>query len=391
MSYIDVKPKLLRWAIKRSGKSPQALYKKFPKLTLWIKQESKPTLKQLESFAQAVYVPIGWLFLDKAPVEKIPVPDFRRTFDSDRKSNLSPELMDTLYLCQRRQNWYREHKQLERDQALKFIGSVQPRSDNIIKTAEDIRKTLNFDIKERSKLSTWKEALNQLIERGRSAQILIMLSGIAGNNTRRKLNPKEFRGFALSDSLAPLIFINSADTLSAQMFTIGHELAHLWIDQTAISNTQALSVPNHHIESWCNKVSAELLVPLNLIQKEVKNIEPNLNLSDKVQYLARHFKVSALVILRRLYDIKQLTDQELKQNYSKELKIIYNLQSISKPRVGGGDFFRSLNKRVSPQFARDLIVSTFEGHTAFKESLELLGIKKISTLKRTAEKLGVNI
>ena len=345
----------------------------------------------MESFAQAVYVPIGWLFLDKAPVEKVPVPDFRKIVDSDRKSSPSPELMDTLYLCQRRQNWYREHKQLEREQALNFIGSVQPRSDNIITTAKNIRKTLNFDIEERSKLSTWKEALNQLIKRGRSAQILIMLSGIAGNNTRRKLNPKEFRGFALSDPLVPLIFINSADTLSAQMFTIGHELAHLWIDQTAISNTQALSVPNHHIESWCNKVSAELLVPLNLMQKEVKNIESSLNFSDIVQYLACQFKVSSLVILRRLYDVKQLTDQEFKQKYSEELKKIYNLQSISKQKAGGGDFFRNLNARVSPQFAKDLIVSTFEGNTAFKESLELLGIKKISTLKKNAEKLGVNI
>ena len=119
------------------------------------------------------------------------------------------------------------------------------------------------------------------------------------------------------------------------------------------------------------------------MQKEVKNIESSLNFSNKVQYLARQFKVSSLVILRRLYDIKQITAQELKQQYSEELKKIYKLQSINKQKAGGGDFFRSLNTRVSPQFAKDLIVSTFEGHTAFKESLELLGIKKISTLKKT--------
>ncbi len=391
MSRVAVQPELLKWSIKRSGKSSQDLSKRFPKLSLWIKQESRPTLKQLESFAQAVFVPVGWLFLDTLPVEKIPVPDFRKTVDSDKKSNPSPELMDTLYIYQRRQNWYREHKQLEREQPLGFIGSVQPRSDNIVKTAENIRKTLNFDIEERSKLPTWKEALNRLIERGRSAQILIMLSGIAGNNTRRKLNPKEFRGFALSDPLAPLIFINSADSLSAQMFTIGHELAHLWIAQTALSDDQALSTSDHHIESWCNKVSAELLVPFNLIKKEVKNMDKNLNFSDKVQHLAHYFKVSSLVILRRLHDIRQLTAQELKQKYSEELKKIYKMQSISEKKEGGGDFFRSLNKRVSPQFAKDLIISAFEGHTAFKESLELLGIKKMTTLKKTAEKLGVNL
>ena len=90
MSRVEVQPNLLTWAIKRSGKSASALYKKFPKLALWIKQESRPTLKQLESFAQAVYAPVGWFFLDTPPVEKIPIPDFRKTTDPDRKNKAQP-------------------------------------------------------------------------------------------------------------------------------------------------------------------------------------------------------------------------------------------------------------------------------------------------------------
>ncbi len=390
MSRVEVQPNLLTWAIKRSGKSASALYKKFPKLALWIKQESRPTLKQLESFAQAVYAPVGWFFLDTPPVEKIPIPDFRKTTDPDRKTKPSPELLDTLYMCQRRQDWYKNHKQLEREKPLAFIGSVQPQADNIVKTAENIRKILSFDVEERSRLPTWKEALRRLIEKGRSAGILIMVSGIAGNNTRRKLNPKEFRGFALSDPLAPLIFINGADTQSAQMFTIGHELAHLWIAQNALSDAQALGASDHHIEIWCNKVSAELLVPLNLIRKEVKNIKKSFSFSDKVQYLARHFKVSSLVILRRLYDIRKLTAKEFKDEYRTELKKLNQIQRADKQKTGGGDFFKNLNARVSSQFAKDLIISALEGHTSFKESLELLGIKKISTFKKTAKNFGVS-
>ena len=124
---------------------------------------------------------------------------------------------------------------------LGFIGSVKP-STSVVKAAASIAKAIGFSIAERQKLKSWEEALRVFIERITEAGVLVMVNGIVGFNTHRKLDPQEFRGFALSDPIAPLIFINGADTKAAQMFTLAHELAHLWLGETALSDADASNV-----------------------------------------------------------------------------------------------------------------------------------------------------
>ena len=335
-----------------------------------------------------MYVPIGYLFLNKPPVEKIPIPDFR-TIPNVNQKPPSPDLLDTIYICQRRQDWYKDYIRSMKEQPLDFVDSIRPSVHNIVKTAENIRKALNFSVEERRDLPTWTHALSRFMEQTDSIGILVMINGIVGNNTHRKLDPKEFRGFALSDSLAPLIFINGADTKAAQMFTMAHELAHLWINETAVSNDQALTISNHHIEIWCNKVAAELLVPLNLIRKVHDKKEMKNNFSNEVQRLAKYFKVSSLVILRRIYDIQKLTKKEFSTRYKEELEKLDTIQK-NKKKKGGRDFFRTLESRVNPRFAKALISHTLEGYTPFRESFQLLSIKKMSTFKQVKKNFGAD-
>ena len=111
---------------------------------------------------------------------------------------------------------------------------------------------------------TWDEFLRELTRSAEATGILVMRSGIVGGNTRRKLSVNEFRGFVISDDLAPLVFINGRDSKAAQIFTLVHELVHVWIDRSGISNPDPKDVPaelRNTVETFCNSVAAEVLVP----------------------------------------------------------------------------------------------------------------------------------
>jgi len=376
---VPVEPALLRWARERSGHSVESLAKRFPKLGAWERREREPTLKQLEAFARATYTPIGYLFLTEPPVERVPIPDFRRVSDA-APAPPSPDLLDTLYLCQQRQDWYRDFARSMGDAPLDFVGSVAV-SDGVTLTAARMREALGLDLDERRALPTWTDALRRFIAQADALGVLVMVSGVVGSNNRRRLDPQEFRGFALADPLAPLVFVNGADTKAAQMFTLAHELAHIWLGQSALSDAEALRVPDEVTERWCNRVAAELLVPLDAIREAG---EAAGSLRAQMDDLARRFKVSTLVILRRLHDAGRLTRDELWSAYEDELARLRAL-----PGGTGGNFYLTLGARASKRFARALVVSTLEGRTSFTESFRLLGIRKQSTFEDVAHNLGV--
>ncbi len=379
MIRVNVKPELLRWARVRAGMDADMLVPRFPKYLEWENEKVQPTLKQLEKFAKTVHVPIGSLFLSEPPDEPVPIPDFR-TLGSSLIKHPSPDLLETIYACQQHQAWYQDFVRMDGREKLPFVGSATLKSD-VKLVATNIRSTLNFDLEKRSALSTWSDALRQFIDMADKLGVLVMVSGIVGNNTHRRLNLDEFRGFALVDDFAPLIFINGRDTKSAQMFTLSHELAHLWLGQSAISDSDAASIPSHEVEAWCNKVAAEFLVPLAVLREEYRRGE---DLSRALVRLARQFKVSTLVILRRIYDSDNLSRKEFQKAYDAELK---KLRALNKSK--GGDFYPTEIARVGKSFAHALVTSTLEGGTSFTESFRLLGFRKMKTFNGLANRLGV--
>jgi len=232
-------------------------------------------------------------------------------------------------------------------------------------------------------MPTWTDALRRFIEQADALGILVMCSGVVLNNNRRHLDPDEFRGFAMADDLAPLVFINGADTKAAQMFTLAHELAHIWLGESAISDAQALLLPELEVERWCNQIAAELLVPLAVLRNEY---DESAKLGDEVGRLARRFKVSTLVILRRIHDVGGLTSEELREAYRQELA---KLRAF--PRGSGGDFYLTQAARVSKRFARALVESTLEGQTLHRDAFRMLGFSKIETFHELGRSLGVMI
>jgi transcriptional regulator with XRE-family HTH domain len=187
------------------------LDRRFRSLAGWESGEASPTLKQLESFARATHTPIGFLFLDEPPDERVPIPDYR-TMGGPGVGRPSADLLDTIFLCQLRQEWYRDFALVTGQGGVGFVGTLDA-SPPVQEAADNIRTTLRFGIDERGQ--SWSEALTLLVDRAEEAGALVMTSGVVGSNTHRELDPHEFRGFALVDSLAPLIFVNGADIKAA--------------------------------------------------------------------------------------------------------------------------------------------------------------------------------
>ncbi len=380
---VSVKPELLRWARERATRSIATLGKAFPRIEAWESGEAQPTLKQLERLAKTLHVPLGFLFLDSPPEEPLPIPDFR-TMPHIEFSGSSPELLDTIYLCQQRQEWYRNYLLSLGEEPLPFAGAANL-NDATNTVAADIRKHLKLDMEERRNIPTWTQALGRFIDQVEAIGILVMVNGVVGNNTHRKLDPEEFRGFALADEMAPLIFINGADTLSAKTFTLAHELAHIWLGESGITDSRIFRLPDEGVERWCNQTAAELLVPGETL---VQLYNPQNELPVELNRLVRIFKVSTLVILRRIFDQGYLDWETYRQVYQDELE---RLLTYERPitEEGGGNFYHTLNRRVSKPFARAVIVSALEGQTLFRDAYRMLGIRKGETFNRFAHELGV--
>lgn len=295
----------------------------------------------------------------------------------------SRNLLDTIYACQERQGWYRDFVRISGRAELDFAGSATLASSRE-SVAASMRETLDFDVAARRECTTWTEALRLFIRRAEEAGILVMVSGVVRSNTHRRLDPAEFRGFALTDPHAPLVFINGRDSRAARMFTLAHELAHVWLGASALSNLgMAPRTGFRPEEVWCNAVAAEFLVPLGALKADLRRREA---LPEALSRLARAFKVSTLVILRRLLDADWLDRDRFDAAWEAEVE---RLGTLARGGSDGGDFYRTTLARVSRRFALALVVSTLEGHTLYRDAFRMLGVRKMETFNNLAREFGV--
>lgn len=374
MVRVTVRREMYEWACHRSGLSLDAFLHQHPQsnLSSWLEGVSQPTLRQLEQFASATHTPVGMLLLAEPLNEPLPISDFRK----DPQGRPSADLLDMIYLCQQRQDWYREHARMYRLEVVDFVGAASI-DDDPEAVAARLRPRVGVLAEERTSIPSWSDAIRRLIEKVEAAGVLVMVSGVVGSNNHRKLDPEEFRGFALSDELAPLIFVNGSDSKAAQIFTLAHEVGHVALGETALSDATARVSPAQIIERWCNAFAAEILVP----RAEIQAIP-----TDDLQTLARHFKVSTLAILRRLFDLGRMTQQQYWARYDNELE---RLQTIDARGASGGNFYYTTMARAGKRLTRALVTSVLEGNGSFTEALRLLGFKKMAAFDELARLAGV--
>lgn len=379
---INVNPELIRWAIERSGRSVDTLARGLPRIRRWESGESQPTLRQLEALAKKTWTPLGYFFLQEPPEEQLPVPDFRTAHDGPVRRP-SCNLIDTLHTMQRRQWWMRDYLVEMGHEPLPYLGSAKP-TDDVSTVAARIRRALNLGDGWAEQVATWTGALRVLREAAEAAGVLVVINGVVGNDTHRKLDPAEFRGLVLIDEYAPLVFINGSDARSAQMFTLAHELAHVWIGEAGIFDLPDMESTGDRREVFCNRVTAEFLVPA----VELRKIWPSAKHGkDPFQAVARAFKVSSIVAARRALDLK-LIDRP-------SFLYFYRAYQADERREaaklkGGGDFYSNQNVRIGKRFARAVMHAAKEGRLLYREAYSLTGLHG-ATFEKYAKALDIKL
>ena len=251
--------------------------------------------------------------------------------------------------------------------------------------ASDMAKKLGLTLADRDHVGQSDEFLNLLVKKAEDLGICVIRSSMVGNDSHRGLNLDEFRGFVVCDDIAPMVFINSSDARAAQVFTLAHELAHLWIGESGISNLsieQSSRSIHDHVERLCNAIAAEVLVPKDALLKKWHMGE---SLGANADALAGYFRVSTVVIARRAYDLNLIAQSDYADFYQQQSRLWVKPTQRNESRP---DFYRTLvPMRNGKRFTMSVVRSVLENHLLLRDAGSLLGVHP-STVSQLVQKLG---
>jgi Zn-dependent peptidase ImmA (M78 family) len=306
-----------------------------------------------------VNVPFGFLFFERPPEARaLAVADFRSMKDSEP---IGQDFFDVFDDVTYKQDWYRELRQGMEAAPLPFVGKFANRRPSVATLSTDVKTTLKLSTNEMRQLRSAEDLFGYIAERAEDAGVLVFKNGVVGNNTHRPLSVSQFRGFALADKHAPVVFVNGADAKAAWAFTLLHELAHLWLGASAVSDGEPRT--NHAIEALCNATAAEVLVPKAEFLAQWNGF-PSVDSFRRIDELRRHFKVSALVIARCALDAG-LIDRRV---YAE----VYAVARRATAAAGGGDFYRTLGTRNGRRFSDTVATLAHAGEISLRQAGRLL-------------------
>ncbi|MDF1618601.1 XRE family transcriptional regulator [Petrocella sp. FN5] len=390
MSQAIISPEVLKWARLRSKLNidmvAQKVNVKVEKLNEWETGEAKPTFIQAQKLAKTLHIPFGYLFLNEPPKEKADLPDLRNLSDCHFE-DFSTDLQDVISDVKFKQDWYRDFRQERGDDELKFIGKYSDKDSSKV-IADEITEVLNLTIDDRKAVKNWEEFYQLLVKKAEEIGLWVMKSSMVGSNTHRVLDVSEFRGFVIADSIAPVIFINGADAKAAQIFTLIHEVVHLWFNSSGVSNIDFRNDKNSIIdirEKKCNEIAAEVLVPEAQLMKLWNKV---LSVSENADNLCKYFKVSSIVIARRALDLDLILVEEFFDYYAYLVEVWKEAKQKMKNNDGGPSYYVSIPIRNGYRFSGDVLQNVYSHKLLMRDGARLLGLKP-ATLAKFAKEVGV--
>jgi len=377
---------IVEWARKRAGLSVERLADSLgvnnSNVEAWESGTQRPTFGKAEALAKRLRIPFGYLFLSTFPVDDVPLPDLR-TESGERPENPSLDLLELVQNTLLKQQWFSDYQRQNHSRDLKFIGAAK-RGDDVVETAEAMRRLLGINQQMRDRCTSWEQFKTEFVRNAEEIGVLVMRSGVAKSNMR-PLSVREFRGFAIVDAFAPVVFVNVRDAKSAQIFTLGHELVHLWLGVSGVSNpdpTKRSTEETNAIERFCNRVAAELLVP-SIAVSQMWNRQQTLD--QNVARLVRVYRVSRYVVARQVYELDKITKDEY-------LEYLENYKGLWKPKDNAddeseGNFYNTFFARNSRTLIAGVMRALGEKRVTYLDASRLLGIK-VATLKKVADRLA---
>lgn len=385
-----ITPSLIKWAREQAGLDIASAAKRIGRpeseIQGWEDGTQQPTLAQVRKAADVYQRSLAVFYLSEIPQGFQTLRDFRHLPDT-QSVVYSPDLSQLVRLIEYRQNWLSEWLVDEGAESLNFIGSTSLNTP-AVDIAKAIRIKLGIKPEQQMKCKTRRDALNLWIDKSEEIGINICRQG--------GIECEEARGFVLTDKYAPFIYINSSDALAAQIFTLAHELVHLWINLPGISNMEAISKTgnndNDRIEVFCNSVASLVLLDDNTFKSLWSQIPSNNTLEERISAISELAKVSEEVVARRLLDKNEITVSQysnLRQSFIKrwkQLKFEERNKSKDNKWFPSPHLIRVLkNGRV---FTRTVLSSYFEGVLSGADASNLLNTK-INHFYKVAEYAGV--
>lgn len=366
---------VLKWVVNQTDIPPNELYNEFKKLKTWLSEDSEISVAQIEKLSNKTKIPFGYFFMSSVPKEDNRLADFR-TIENLEIKKMSRNLIDVIKEMEVKQAWMRDYLIENGAEPFSFIGKYNINSP--YKTvSNDILETLNLESSWNTKIRNPYECYKFLKNTISKAGILVMQASFVGNQTQRRLDLEEFRAFVLIDDYAPLIFINSLDSDTAKLFSIVHELVHIWLGKEEIFNlndvadNESNEYNNLKLERFCNKVTGEFLLPENILLEQYKY-------SQNIFELAKLFNVSPHFTAIRLKEVN-LIDEFKVQKILDEIKFEYKKLDYIKRNEEKEEivipYYNLKKSRYDRRFLNAIKNSVDTGYTNYTEAYTLTGAK----------------